>query len=81
MPTKLRQRPHGPAGNHPLDGQSALPRLFELQRRYNGLYATYLTGQVNRTLDPADKENTFQHEWQYRHYFSAGADALRLPSV
>jgi len=61
-----------------LDGQTGLKRLFELQRRYNGLYASYLGGQVNRTLDPADKENTFQQEWEYDHYFSAGADALRL---
>jgi SAM-dependent methyltransferase len=61
-----------------LDGQTGLKRLFELQRRYNGLYASYLSGQVNRTLDPADKENTFRQEWEYDHYFSAGADALRL---
>ena len=78
MPTKLHQRPHGPAGNHPLDGQSALQRLFELQRRYSQLHISYLVKQVNRTLDPADKENTFQHESEYHHYFSAGADALRL---
>jgi SAM-dependent methyltransferase len=61
-----------------LDGQSNLQRLFELQRRYSALYTSYLTGGVNRTLDPADKENTFQQEWEYDHYFSVGADALRL---
>jgi SAM-dependent methyltransferase len=61
-----------------LDGQSALQRLFELQRRYSALYASYLTGEVNRTLDPNDKENTIQQEWEYQHYFNAGADALRL---
>ena len=61
-----------------MDGQTGLRRLFELQRRYSGLYGSYLAGQVNRTLDPNDKENTFQQEWEYHHYFSVGVDALRL---
>jgi SAM-dependent methyltransferase len=65
-------------GDLPLDGQTGLKRLFELHLRYSGLYTSYLLGEVNRTLDPADKENTFQQEWEYDHYFSAGADALRL---
>jgi SAM-dependent methyltransferase len=61
-----------------LDGQTGLQRLFELQSRYSALYASYLTGEVCRTLDPNDKENTIQQEWQYHHYFSVGTDALRL---
>src|SRR5438105_14682090 len=67
-------------GNGALDGQRALKRLFELQRRYAELYAAYLTGQVNRTLDPNDKENAawLDEEWKFVHYFTVGADALRV---
>jgi SAM-dependent methyltransferase len=63
-----------------LDGQSALNRLFELQCRYSELYASYLAGQVSRTLDPNDKENTawLDAEWKFIHYFTVGADALRV---
>ena len=70
----------GKQGHHPLDGQTGLQRLFELQRRYNGLYASYLRRQVNRTLDPNDKENAawLDEEWKVIHYFGVGADALRV---
>jgi hypothetical protein len=49
------------------------------KRRYSELYAAYLTGQVNRTLDPNDKENAawLDEEWKLVHYFTVGADALR----
>jgi len=63
-----------------LDGQRALKRLFELQRHYAELYAAYLTVQVNRTLDPNDKENAawLDEEWKLVHYLTVGADALRV---
>jgi SAM-dependent methyltransferase len=63
-----------------LDGQSALKRLFDLQRHYSELHASYLDGQVSRTLDPNDKENAawLDAEWKFIHYFTVGADALRV---
>ncbi|HUC11235.1 MAG TPA: hypothetical protein VL985_12545, partial [Stellaceae bacterium] len=61
-----------------MDGNEALARRFSLQRHYSELYAEYIKRGVNRTLDPNDKENQFSTEWEKDHYFSVGADALRI---
>jgi hypothetical protein len=55
-----------------------LHRFFELQRVYASLYESYVARGVNRALDPNDKENRFEEEWCIEHYFSVGADALRI---
>jgi SAM-dependent methyltransferase len=67
-----------PGGQRQLDGNEALERYFELQQRYCDLYAKYLRNGINRTLDLNDKENQFGAEWEKDHYFSVGADALRI---
>ncbi len=59
-------------------GSAALGRLFELQLTYGILYQEYLRNGVNTTLDLDDKENHFSAEWERDHYFSVGADALRI---
>jgi SAM-dependent methyltransferase len=62
-----------------LDGQALLKQLFGLQSDYSDLYSSYLTRQINRTLDPNDKENVaLDEEWKFVHYFTVGADALRV---
>ncbi len=61
-----------------MDGIKHLKKLFELQRKYNGLYSGYLQHGVCRTLDMNDKENQFGADWERDHYFSVGADALRI---
>jgi 2-polyprenyl-3-methyl-5-hydroxy-6-metoxy-1,4-benzoquinol methylase len=59
-------------------GTDKLHRFFELQRVYASLYDSYVTRGVSRTLDPDDKENRFEEEWHVDHYFSVGADVLRI---
>ena len=49
-----------------------------LLREYSNLWDRYQTLGFNRTLDENDKENTLDSEWALRHYFSVGADALRI---
>ena len=61
-----------------MDGRAKLLRLFELQRFYGSLYESYVARGVSPTLDPDDKENRFDEEWRVNHYFSVGADALRV---
>lgn len=45
---------------------------------YAILWERYISSEVDQTLDPADKENKFENEWQRNHYFEVGADAARL---
>ena len=59
-----------------MDGRNAIFRYFELQRNVDELYRRYLERGVNQTLDPNDKE--FSAQETLDHYFSVGADALRL---
>jgi SAM-dependent methyltransferase len=59
-----------------MDGRNAIFRYFEHQRTVDELYRGYLERGVNTTLDPNDKE--FSAEENLDHYFSVGADALRL---
>lgn len=59
-------------------GTDKLHRFFELQQVYASLYDSYVTRGVSRTLDPDDKENRFEEKWHVDHYFSVGADGLRI---
>ena len=45
---------------------------------YGRLWARYRKAGFDRTLDPDDKENTFDSEWAFHHYYTNGADALRI---
>ena len=45
---------------------------------YAALWAGYAAAPLDRTLDDSDKENTFDAAWKLDHYFSVGADALRI---
>lgn len=42
------------------------------------MWKNYLNYPINRTLDLNDKESSFNESWKYDHYFSVGADALRI---
>jgi SAM-dependent methyltransferase len=60
----------------PMDGRVGLRHTFELQNTYRRLYEDYERRGVSTTLDPNDKE--FGPNENLDHYFSVGADALRL---
>src|SRR6478736_1835742 len=49
-----------------------------LLAEYSALWQRYEAAGPNRTLDPLDKENVFNEDWQISHYFGTGADALRI---
>jgi SAM-dependent methyltransferase len=46
--------------------------------QYSALWEKYRGAGYNRTLDPDDKENTLDTEWALHHYYTNGADALRI---
>jgi SAM-dependent methyltransferase len=56
-----------------------LEEYFQLGWRYAKLYRRYRERGVVRELDPNDKELPDDgSDWQTRHYFSVGADAMRI---
>lgn len=59
-----------------MDGRTKLQDLFSLHDQYKSLYDNYLRRGVNQVLDRNDKE--FGPQETRDHYFSVGADALRL---
>ncbi len=46
--------------------------------QYSSLWELYRTVGFDRTLDPDDKENTLDSEWALHHYYTTGADGLRI---
>jgi SAM-dependent methyltransferase len=61
-----------------ISGHDRLHRLFALASRYSQLFDAYHVRGVDRELDDADKEFTQGETWRIDHYFSAGADAVRV---
>jgi len=55
-----------------------LGRSIALQARYAELYRDYLERGFDETLSKDDRENTFDVDWKYKHYYHAGSDAIRL---
>ena len=45
---------------------------------YSALWQQYRRTGFNRTLDLQDKENSLKTDWALSHYYSIGADALRI---
>lgn len=45
---------------------------------YSALWQQYRRNGFNRTLDSQDKENALKTDWALSHYYSTGADALRI---
>ena len=46
--------------------------------RYSASWEEYRRIGFDRTLDPDDKENALDTEWALHHYYTNGADALRI---
>ncbi len=59
-----------------MDGRVSLIETFVLLDKYKELYNNYRQRGVDKVLDPNDKE--FGPHGTIDHYFSVGADALRL---
>jgi SAM-dependent methyltransferase len=59
-----------------MDGRDKLKRLFELNDEYRILYRKYCERGFSTAMDPKDKE--FGPGQSIEHYYSVGADALRL---
>jgi SAM-dependent methyltransferase len=59
-----------------MDGRQAIRKYFELQMLYKSLFEGYCNRGVSTTIDRNDKE--FGNRETLDHYFSVGADALRL---
>lgn len=55
-----------------------LARSMALQEHYAELYQDYLEQGFDKTRSKDDRENTFDADWKYQHFFNTGGDAIRL---
>jgi len=58
--------------------EKAIVELSDSLARYSALLDRYQIDGFNRNIDPRDNENAFDSDWAVQHYFSTGADALRI---
>ena len=58
-----------------MESAEILDAYFALANSYQNLFAAYRTRGINRNLNPKDKALTGHSD---RHYYSVGADAMRL---
>jgi len=61
-----------------MDQLGNLSKYFSLTKQYCELYDDYNHRGVEKTLDEKDKEFPDDEAWRYDHYFTVGADALRI---
>lgn len=61
-----------------MNGLEKLTRMFELHRVYGRMMDAYHASDIERTMDPNDKEFVAAGDWSVLHYFDVGADALRI---
>lgn len=61
-----------------MESAEKLDAHFALAASYQNLFAAYRKRGINRNLNPNDKELIDRSDLVIRHYYSIGADAMRL---
>lgn len=61
-----------------MESAGILGAHFVLATSYQNLFAEYCNHGINRNLNPNDKEILVRSDEQIRHYYSVGADAIRI---
>jgi SAM-dependent methyltransferase len=61
-----------------MESADTLDAYFALTTSYQDLFTGYRKRGINRNLNPNDKEFIDRSDEQIRHYFSVGADAMRI---
>ena len=61
-----------------MESAETLEAYFALATAYQNLFAAYRKRGINRNLNPNDKELVDRSDGHLWHYYSVGADAMRV---